>query len=275
MKQIYLFLISIIISFQLTAQITIIQNGKKEALPNMVLQVKQLDEFVNRFNYEQNFYGKKITPEFTKQFPRGKYISLLFNNQDKRIIQNSAEYFSSIEQFIKDITDGNGQYIAKHSTHIYAVADCKLFYKGKTVKATLILNREVTKSYAKWVIRKVDATFLYLPQKENPSNSLPPNSHETDFISLKKTLDKKNNFSSITQKSFQYNQLSSFLFLISTGELKFQYVEKLKYLILDIPNWAIAVQEYKRDSENSGWLISNISKQDDELKKYLGIDLKN
>ena len=99
MKQIYLFLISIIISFQLTAQITIIQNGKKEALPNMVLQVKQLDEFVNRFNYEQNFYGKKITLEFTKQFPRGKYISLLFNNQDKRMVMEIRKYELTINDF--------------------------------------------------------------------------------------------------------------------------------------------------------------------------------
>ena len=271
MKQTYLLLISIIFSFQLTAQITIIQDGKKEALPNMVLQVKQLDEFVGRFNYEKDFYGNKINPQFVQQFPRGKYISLLFNNQDKRIIQNSAEYFSSIEQFIKDVTEGDGQFIAKYSAQIYAITDCKLFYKGKEVKATIILNREVTENYAKWVIRKVNATFLTLPKKGEKSGSLPPNSHETNFISLKKTLDKKNNFSSITQKPFKYNQLSTFLFLILTGELKFQYVEKLKYLILDIPNWAIAVQEYKRNSENSGWLISNISKQDGELKEYLGV----
>lgn len=271
MKYTILIIISIIISYNITAQISIIQEGKKEALPNMVLQVKQLDEFVNRFNYEQDFYGKKITPEFKKQFPRDKYISLLFNNQDKRIIQNSAEYFSLIEQFIRDVSKGDGQYIAKHSTEIYAVADCKLIYKGKTEKAMFILNREVTENYAKWVIRKVDATFLDLLQKGEATGSLPPNSHETNFISLKKTLDKKNNFSSITQKPFQYNQLSTFLYLISTGELKFQYVEKLKYLVLDIKEWAIAVQEYKRDTENSGWLISNISKQDGELKEYLGV----
>lgn len=136
----------------------------------------------------------------------------------------------------------------------------------------LILNRKVTNNYAKWVIRKVDAAFLNLPQKANTGNSLPPNSHETDFISLKKALDKKNNFQTIVEESFKYSQLSTFLYLISKGELKFQYVEKIKYLILDIPNWAIAVQEYKRDSENSGWLISNISKQDIELKEYLGLD---
>jgi hypothetical protein len=237
----------------------------------MVLQVKQLDEFVNRFNYKQDFYGNKIIPQFTQQFPRDKYISLLFNNQDKRIFQNSAEYFGMIDHFIKDVTKGDGQYIAKYSTQTYAVAQCMLIYKGKKVKATLILNREVTKSYAKWVIRKVDATFLNLSQKGEATGSLPPNSHETDFISLKKALDKKNNFSSIVQKQFVYNQLSTFLYLISTGELKFEYVEKTKYLVLDIPNWAIAVQEYKRDSENSGWLISNITKQDAELKKYLGL----
>jgi len=272
MRKIYIFILSITFCFQLTAQIEIIQDGKKEALPNMVLQVKQLDEFVGRFNYEKDFYGNKINPQFVQQFPRGKYISLLFNNQDKRIIQNSAEYFSSIENFIKEVTTGKEQYIAKYSTQIYAVTTCKLFYKGKEVKATLILNREVTENYAKWVIRKVDASFLNLPEKGKTSNSLPPDSHETDFISLKKSLDKKNNFSSITQKPFQYNQLSTFLFLISTGELKFQYVEKLKYLVLDMKGWAIAVQEYKRDSENSGWLISNISKQDDELKEFLGLE---
>ena len=137
MKQICLFLISIIISFNLSAQISIIQDGKKEALPNMVLQVKQLDEFVNRFNYEQDFYGKKINPQFAQQFPRDKYISLLFNNQDKRIIQNSAEYFSSIEQFIKDATSGDGQYIAKYSEQTYAVADCKLIYKGKAYEGIM------------------------------------------------------------------------------------------------------------------------------------------
>ena len=271
MKQTFLLLITILFSLKLLAQITVEENDKKQVLPNMILQVKQLDEFVKRFNYEQDFSGKKITAQFKNQFPRDKYISLLFNNQDKRILQESAEYFTTIEQFIKDITIGKGLYIAKHSTQIYAVAKCKLIYKGKSVKATLILNREVTTNYAKWVIRKVDAEFLNLPNKKDVINSLAPNSHETDFISLKKAMDKKVNLSSLSPKDFKYNQLSTFLYLISKGELKFQYVEKIKYLILDIPNWVITVQEYKRDSDNSGWLINNVSKQDDELKEYLGI----
>lgn len=271
MKTLYLFF-SILFTFQLSAQITIVQDGKKEALPNMILQVKQLDEFINRFNYKQDFYGNKIIPQFKQQFPRDKYISLLFNNQDIRILQKQEGYFKNIEYFINDVTSGNGQYIAKHSTQIYAVAICNLIYKGKNVKAKLVLNREVNNNYAKWVIRKADANFLALPPKTKSISSLPPNSNETDFISLKKILDKKDNYSSLVKSQFEYNQLSTFLHLISTGELKFKYVEKIKYLILDIKDWAIAVQEFNRDSENSGWLISNISKQDNKLLEYLGIE---
>ena len=270
MKTTTLFLIIFSIGFQLNAQITLEQNGKKEALPNMILQVKQLDEFVNRFNYKQDFYGKKITTQFESQFPRDKYIFLLFNKEDERMQQNNATYIQLINSFIADVTSGSGKYIAKYSTQTYAIADCKLNYKGKPVKATLVLNREVTDKYAKWVIRNIHADFLEIPEN-GVLNSLPPNSHEIDFTSLKKALDKKQNLSSLLPNDKPYDAVSTFMFLTAKGELKFQYVETLKYIILDIDNWAIAVENYNRDSENSGWLISNISKVNNELKAYLGI----
>jgi len=269
------FIILIIISFQINAQIILEQEGKKAPLENMILQVKQLDEFMNRFNYKQDFFGNKINENFKSQFPRDKYIDLLFNNQDPRLSKTSnkfsQEYLNTKNKFINQVISGEGLYINKLSDKIFAIAECKLNYKGKVAKATLILNMETNSNSVKWVIRKVDAEFLKLESTNTISNSIPPNSNETNFISLKRSLDKKNNLLDISGKQFEYNQLSVFYYLVSKGEIKFEYVEKLKYLVLDINDWAITLNYYARDSENSGWLIDNISRQKEQLKLYLDL----
>jgi hypothetical protein len=154
------------------------------------------------------------------------------------------------------------------SEKIYAVTTCLLLYKNKPVKAQLVLNRFIGLDYVKWVIQYVDADFLDLKTDKASLNSLPPNSHETDFISLKKALDKKVNLQNIADKQFDYNQLSVFLYLVSIGDIKFQYVEKLRFIIQDIDAWVLTVDNFNRNSENSGWLISNLSLSETSKIEY-------
>jgi hypothetical protein len=56
-----------------------------ETLPrNYLIKVKQLSEFIDRFNYQKDFLNHDIGPEFKSIITRYDYIRLLFDNEDKR-----------------------------------------------------------------------------------------------------------------------------------------------------------------------------------------------
>ena len=51
--------------------------------------------------------------------------------------------------------------------------------------------------------------------------------------------------------------------------LKFEYVEEVRYHILDIPGWCIRVKDFNRDELNSGWLIYDLSLNNLSRKEYI------
>jgi hypothetical protein len=253
---------SSICSFTILAQIVIEENGKKIPLENMILEVKQLDEFISRFNYQADFFGKPVSESFKKQFTRSAYINFLFNLEDKRLLQNSKDYSESYvnrkNKFIKDISGDKDKFIDPLSKEIYAIANCRIFYRNKPEIVNIILRRYIGADYVKWVIHSVDTRFLDLKNEKTELVTLPPNSHETNFISLKKAFDKKINLTNIASEKFVYDQLSVLFFLVSNDFIQFQHVEHLKFRICDFDNWSLIIDNFNRDSQNAGWLISDL-----------------
>lgn len=254
----------LILSIAVNSQIVFESEGKKAPLENMILQVKQLNEFIDRFNYKNDFFGKPIDNNFIEQFPKEKYLPLLFDNEDKRTIKGSSEYSETYlktkEQFINQVLNNNLFKIDKLSGKTYAVANCIITYKGKTNKTKILLKKHIAKNFVKWVIMDVYFESLNLEKNPGKLNSLPPNSGETNFIGLSKALNAKENYHNLLSPDFEYNQTSVFLFLASTNQIKFQYVKDLTFIFTDIDGWLIEVKEFNRDTQNSGWLISNILK---------------
>ena len=230
----------------------------------MIAQVKLFNEFVKRFNYEKTFENKDIDSAFNEQIKRPTYLKLLFNELDERLKSNDnllTPYSQLQEKFIAEVCDSvKAQFINKYSEDIFAIADCELLYHGKPKKARLTFQKKVhANKTMEWKIIHVKADFLEIPKSKSKHIAyIPPNSNETNFMSLLKIFEQPK-FEDVFEFDKE-NTLAIFAYEIYKKHLKFKHLSKIKYEITAIKNWKITVEEFKRKNLNSGWLISNIEK---------------
>ena len=285
-KNLIIFLIPIIFQFaqplfRISAQ-EIISGNKKYNETIFTLRIKQFNEFIERFNYEKDFLNKKIDEDFASKISRSEYISLLFNEEDLRLdTSNTNQYKKLIEEFISEVEDSSYR-INKYSEKIFIELNCVISCNDKTSYIQLLLNQEINKGL-KWTICAINKEFidelhktchftdsnLISFVKYDSTNYIPPYSNETNFIVLKKLLNKKNkNLSSLNSSYFNSDRNNIFYYLINQGIIKFHHVDKISYHILDIPGWSIVINNFIRNTENSGWLISDLKTIDSKNYQY-------
>jgi len=245
--------------------------------PNMILQVKQLDEFIGRFNYSQDIFGNPISDPFRKKISREEYIESLFDNQDPRLDGNSAEfdplYTQRITRFISEVIDpDNPKYLDLDSKLIFAVASSIFIQNKQEITIELVLNKEVSDRMSKWVIAGVRKDLPgsgSMPANDSTISIIPPTSNETNFIALNRVFEDTAHIPDFFHSDFIRDNLSLLEYKIATHDLRFKGVESITYHILDIPGWVIVVRNFNRDSMNSGWLISDLIRLDNGVKPYL------
>ncbi len=231
------------------------------------IRVKQLDEFIERFNYTTNIEGNKInTFDISK---RKNYILGLFN---QKIIpaDKPDSMLLIINNFINTVCNKKTEnFIHFEDANWYAQAYCKVKFKNKIHDISIVLKPEKIKEFEyKWVIAAVETDFLKLkPEKRNPGLMISPVDNEVNFMSLPDiTNENSTNVLNYAGSNYQTDELSVFFALIKTGLLKIQNVQNIKYHYLQIPEWIFTVEHFERDSENVGWLISSIQKVNSKSK---------
>jgi hypothetical protein len=237
-------------------------------------RTKQFSEFTDRFNYRSDFNGNPVDQAFMAKMPRTKMISLLFDLNDPRAETGNQNYS---EQYIKTrtefITEVNEKQllINSHSSGIIAEARTRVSYNGKPYTISLFLNQEmVGKTSIKWVLLSAKGEILNI-FKEDTSivRFIPPSSHETDFINLKRALEDTDHLQDYAFNDFKPDLLTIFFYCIRSGIVKYEYVEDVTYHIIDIPGWYFKVKDFNRNELNSGWLISDISKNNLTLPDFV------
>lgn len=232
-------------------------------------KIKQVDEFFARFNYQEKPNSEAVTiaathPNFACE--REEAIYALFDAnlfRDKQVltdIQNFASQITSSHRLISlDFYDDNW----------YAKAKCKVLYNNQPETIILTLQNEVTAPQtSKWVIKGIEADFLRLTP-ECPANSMfiPPNAHETNFISLGRALENTANASLYAHKGFEEDILSLFFYAVKTGNLSLNYVEALSFHFLQVDNWVFTLEKFNRMTSNSGWLITKLLNYPEKQKE--------
>jgi len=232
------------------------------------MRVKQLDEFVKRFNYETDIEGNPIADRNNVQKRKG-YIISLFDYE--LLINKSNDSLQKYNQFLDAVANPNAPvFLNYHDSNWYAVADCKVKLNGKLTKLRLVLQTEKDKKQNEhWVIRSVRADFLSLqPKKVDDSKFISPVSHELNFMDLHKiTTEERANIVHYAPEDFQVDERNVFFYLIKTGQLQIEHVERIVYHFLQVPGFIFTVQHIERDSNNVGWLTSNLMPQTLTQKK--------
>ncbi|GAB4409943.1 MAG: hypothetical protein OHK0039_13950 [Bacteroidia bacterium] len=232
---------------------------------DFTLEVKQVDEFFERFNFDRNTlvlqYMAKNYPGRT--FSRSEMLLTLFNaakpNWDTALVG----------AFIRDVTRPRSAALLDfYAEDWYAELDCSVFYRGMVKKATLVMEIQCeADNSSRWIIRGVQADFLDLPRQEDDHKAINPMSHGTDFMALGKALDDTRNLRNVVYRGYEAEAMSLFMHELQTGNIEFQQVNNICYHFLQVPGWIFQVRRYLRNnSTNSGWLIDELVRADEMAK---------
>lgn len=224
-------------------------------------KVKQIDEFMQRFNYDITYDGKRpiIAKDSIKyKEERVKNMLTLFN-LDKFMDKNKRPS-KLASDFLEYAINNNYRLNYADSTWT-ANVKCWGTYQGQKRAINLTLKVEKIKGVEyKWVIASVDGKiFDPLKEKRDSSLQITPAEHGIGFISLPTLLNTNaSSIASFDSKEYKNEKLSIFNYLIATRTLRLTSVEKVSYHYR-LGEYCFDVERIEKEkSYNKGWLINNI-----------------
>lgn len=249
------------------------QGYEKEYGVAFAWEVKQVDEFIERFNNDEftliREYLKKQKP--ATPITRERLLKSLFD------AKGSNWNYNEITAFIKQVNSPDRpQYLCLDSGNWYAKVQCQVLDRGKPGQAVLTL-RVVTlpNGSSKWVITDADLgdagaarptadparPRVHGPVPPEPQVSLNPMSHAIDFMNIDLVTKNPANIENfVSSASYRSRNLNLFIDRCLHNHLKIVRATSISYTFLQIKGWLLEVRQFNRPSLNSGWLISKLVK---------------
>ena len=232
---------------------------------------KQMSQFISRFNYEEDQYGKKInsnSPEYRDRQKRKTVLPLLFDMENQRTNGSLRDFF------ISDLTEKDSNYFEFLGGKWYSEVSATFKWKGEKVDISMIFAIEQENLGSKWVL-----TNVYFPEfnklfpkgdiAEQQKHFLHPMSHELDFMNIHKVFKTPECVEYYASESYSTDYLTLFFYEIKIGNLVFEKVNNEKFHVFQIDNWYFEVSWFNRTGYNTGWLISNLIFLKDNEKEEL------
>jgi hypothetical protein len=234
---------------------------------------KQVNQFFRRFNGEEDEKGERYyarDKQYRNPKLRKKYLGILFDTE------NNGLNREQITLFAKDVVDGN-QFLNFHGGNWFSEVQATFSLNGVDRTFTLFMELEKHLQGTRWVISKVygEAFDPYFERDTTKVGKfLHPLSHELAFMNFRKAFNNPDSASQFAVKRFRPDHLSVFLYELKKGNLKFKSVETMRFHFFQVKGWYFELSEFNRPGNNSGWLISNLVKVNNEqeqtlLKKHL------
>lgn len=262
-----LLLFSLITKSQVYTNLGDIQTDER-ALYTMT---KQMSQFISRFNYEEDQYGKKLSPDnpdYRDRMKRKTVLPLLFDMENQRTNGSLRDFF------IADLTEKDTNYFEFLGGKWYSEVSATFKWKGKSVDVSMIFAIEQENLGSKWVLTNVyfsefNKLFPKGDMAEQEKHFLHPMSHELDFMNIHKVFKTPECIEYYASDSYDTDYLSIFFYEIKQGNLVFEKVNSEKFHVFQIDNWYFEVSWFNREGLNTGWLISNLVFLKDNEKEEL------
>jgi hypothetical protein len=221
-------------------------------------RIKQLDEFIARFNYQLAATGKPPANRLDTE-ARKKQLASLF---DVAYIQKmDSQQRQTALRFINQVAGDTSKFwlLSLADKGLYAQAHCQVQYQGKKHTINLRLTtQQDEKQNLRWVIVAAQAPFLEVKPTDT-TQFLSPVSHELNFMQLAKITEQQpQNIAAYTAQHYEVEQLPIVLFLIKTKQLKIDFVQHITFHFLQVPHFIFTVKHHERTQGNVGWLISHL-----------------
>jgi hypothetical protein len=238
--------------------------GAKEK--HFIYEVKEIDEFFERFNDDPGSFIRGVYKARHTRFniDRQRLIRSLFN------YENRGWDSVMVNQFISDVTRKKKPvYLDFYGDDWYAELTCKFKYNASFIDIPVIMKIEMTPNKgSKWMIVAVGACGLKskilvkeMTQSKINTKFIPPTSQGTNFVSLKRAFEDRENLSSYFERVyFKRSNMPEFYNAVLNREIEFMNVIKVKYHFLLAGKWIFTVEDFPRESLNSGWLINEIQR---------------
>jgi len=235
-------------------------------------QTKQVNQFFRRFNAEEDVKGKRTYSGdsiFRDLKSRKKYLNILFDTYGSTVSSEDKN------NFIEQVTSKkNPVFLDFHGKDWFSEVTASFTYKHEKVDIIIYLKLERQNNGYKWVFSNVyfsrfNDLFAHVGDTTNLKLFLHPLSHEVDFMNIHKVFDDPDKMDFYLDRYYRPDQLSLFVAEIKNGNLKFESVKEVKFHFLQVPGWYFEVSYFNRNSNSSGWLISNMVKITDKDKKQL------
>lgn len=263
MKRYFLCLALVSLFFVANAQKVITNDLNTELYDS---RIKLVDEFFDRFN------GKEGHPDISRKDKDYRKKNLMFVFNGRMFKSKEDAKFKELQNFINTVIEKNIS-INYSDTTWFAKAVCHGKLKGKEVDFTLYLNVEHRKEdMYKWVIAKAEGdVFKLKPSLKSEKIMLMPDDHETNFMSLHRiTTEKDDLISCYMQKDYPLDETSVFLSDVYNGLLDIDYVKDLQFIFYQVPNYVFRIKFIERETNNTGWLITDFDKvSEDEKEDFL------
>jgi hypothetical protein len=241
-------------------------------------ETKQVGQFFRRFNGEEDEKGERYYPKdrlYRSVKLRRKYLGILFDASNTGISNDLKT------QFVKDLLDKSEPSLLDfHGGNWFSEVHTTFTMNGKNQPVILFMELEKDHLGTKWVISKVHADMFesyFGRDTTKVGRFLHPMSHELDFMNLRKAFSNADSVSQFTSKHFEPDHLTLFLYEVKKGNLKFKNIDEVKFHFFQIDGWYFELSEFNRSGYNTGWLISNLVKVDNDrdknlLRRYLYYD---
>jgi hypothetical protein len=231
-------------------------------------QTKQVNQFFRRFNGEENEKGDRYNPgdrQYRNVKLRKKYLAMLFDEGNKGF-SNDLKV-----QFAKDVLDkGEPGVLDFHALGWMAEVQTTFTVAGKDQPITLFMQIEPDHLGHKWVISKVYSEVFATYFKRDSTKVgqfIHPMSHELDFMNLRKAFINVDSVAQFASKKFVPDYLTLFLYEVKRGNMKFKHVNDVKFHFFQINGWYFELADFNRPGYNTGWLISNLVKINNDRDK--------
>jgi hypothetical protein len=237
--------------------------GKREK--QFIYEVKQLDEFFERFNNDTASFIRRLykTRGVKYRIDRPALIRSLFNYETRSWPPGAIDSFVKKALPVRMPSATN-----YYGDGWFAEAICRFGYNGHVVDIPVILRVDTDRNKrSKWIITGVKQTLfasdaaLPVPTKPMvPGKFISPVSHCNYFIALGKAFDDKQNLAAYFDPYFfqKYNA-TGFYNAVLKNQIHFLHVKEIRYHFLQVNNYIFTVENFQRSSLNAGWLISNLT----------------